>query len=393
MKKSIAITVMALGTLVFPLAGCSGTVASSNVVSSSAAASSSLAASSSAESSSAVSSSSSVDPLMAAAQGATKMLNFDAQTAEGMTTRTFVLNPIIDYSATYQFQVNYTIAQQTVYDGASATIFEDTDPDNLNPDYRCSMVAPYKDPENAAKWIVFVLTAHLIYNGTPAVVDNAYYGYTGQEVLTADFNIRVDPISYVAIKDIPNLTSGAALATYGYYIGKYANSTAYCWVADGDAAITAYAPSNSYSSLSVGSVVKVIGSYSPYSGLPELKSGCSVTAATLADAQAANIDITAPTTLTWDGTYALQAKDCSRQIALTCTVTSIAPSSTSTNVAYYISVGSVTSNLEVYLQPGYVSAAIAAEWTSVKVGDTLNVTGWISYYAPIWEIVNPTIVP
>jgi hypothetical protein len=329
---------------------------------------------------------------MAAAEGAAKMLNFDTQAGRGLTTRTFVLNPIIDYSDAYQFQVNYTIVQQTAYDGASATIYEDTDPDNLTPDYRCSMVAPYKDPENTATWVVFVLTAHLLYNGTPAVVNNAYYGYSGQELLTADFNIRVDPISYVAIKDIPALTSGAALATYGYYTGKFASSTAYCWVADGDAAVTAYAPASAYSSLAVGSVVKLIGSYSPYSGLPELASGCSVTPATLADAQAAGINITTPTILNWDGTYALQAKDCSRQIALTCSVTSIVSSTTSTNVAYYISVGSVTSNLEVYLQPSYTGSAIAAQWASVKVGDTLNVIGWISYYAPTWEIINPSIV-
>ncbi len=391
MKKKLAFIAMALSGLALPLAACGTETGSSSLPASSSASStavsSSSAPSSSSASSEASSSSSSLDELHSAAQAAAKMLNFETQAGRGLTNRTFPLYPILEYSDQYTFYVNYSIVQQTEYEGAGAILYEDTDPDLLAPDYRCTIKAPIEIPGNPAPWVVFVLTATLLQNAQPAVVGGKYFGYTGEEVYSTSFNIRCDIITYAALKDIPSKSTGDAIATFGYYTGKYANSTDYCWIADGEYGMTAYRPA-SYSGFAVGDVVKVIGSYSPHSGLPELAAGCTVTKSTVDEAAAAGIALAAPVTLNWDGVYAFKATDYSRQIHCVGTIKSIAENSAKTNCSYVLTVNGA--DITVYLVYANVTADMKAAWATVAVGDALAVDGWLSIYAPTIEIINPT---
>ena len=125
------------------------------------------------------------------------MLNFDSQAAKGMSSRYFDAPGEIKYNDTYTFNVSYTAVQQTVYEGASITISQDNDPDLLTHPARVTIVSPIKDPANTAKWIVFVMTAHL--------------SYQNKEVYSRDFNLRADPVSVVKISAVGGQDSGAAV--------------------------------------------------------------------------------------------------------------------------------------------------------------------------------------
>lgn len=352
MKKNILILI-GLAALAMPLvAGCGTSSSASESVSSS------------------------VDAKTQAAIAAGNMLNFDAQAGKGLASRYFDAPGEIEYSADYEFTVNYTAVQQTVYAGASISISQDNDPDLESHPARITIVSPVKDPANTAKWIIFVLTAHLKLNG--------------EELLKKDFNIRTDPVSVVKIADIGRLTSGDALITYGYYIGKYANSTDYYWVGSGTSGITAYAPivASGYTPVA-GDIVKITGSYSPYSGLLEFAKGCSLEKAKTdgTDKNFVAADISVPEEINWDGTADLADHQESLWINCEGTVVSNTASS-SGNYTIALTVGSKSIN--VYAKAGADSTAILNGAKAVKANDKISVRGILGCYGT-YQIIMPTI--
>lgn len=368
MKKSGFLTCLALAAMMTPLASCNTGVTSS----------------SSSSSSQAVSSSS-IDPVVTAGTQAIKMLNYDTQITKGLASRTVSLVTQIKYDATYTFTVTYSIVQDTAYTGASGTIEADNDPDLEKPVANMVLVAPTYLSDNKNEYVLFTLTAHLMYNG--------------KEVLTHDYPVHVAPVQYKHIKDIGGLDSGTAIITFGYVTGKYANTKDYLWVGDGEAGITAYGPSAIFDA---GTLVKITGSYSPYSGLAEFAKGCKVEAADATDPYLIDMAVTKPTVLEYTG-QTLSTKDQSREIKLTGKIISKTVAGTAYpsiddekgRVNFYVQVGTgdTAKDILVYAEKAKMGDAAYAKFnsTSVVVDKTVTVEGWLGFYND-FQVVSPSFV-
>jgi len=352
MKKNV-LTILALAAMVCPLVACGQTTTSS----------------------SAASTSKTPTTVEDFAELACNMLNFDSQAAKGMSSRYFDAPGEIKYNDTYTFNVSYTAVQQTVYEGASITISQDNDPDLLTHPARVTIVSPIKDPANTAKWIVFVMTAHL--------------SYQNKEVYSRDFNLRADPVSVVKISAVGGQDSGAAVMLYGKYIGKYDKSSDYYWIGDGTAGITAYAPviQSGYTP-AVGDYVRVIGAFSPYSGLLEIGKGCSLEKASDTDVFFHKTEILDPVETVWDGSVALQDYQESLPIKLTGVVgtpkAGSAPDS-SGNYTWPVTVG--TRSINVYIKKSSDATDHVTKAAAVKVGDNVTVEGILGCYGT-YQVIN-----
>lgn len=360
MKNKALVTVLALGALATPLMACGVTSSSS----------SSSAASSSEATSEA--SSSLADPIAVAAKDSIGYLDYTAQAAEGMASRTFSTVPTIKNVDGYDFAVTYTGVQKTAYEGASISFYQDTDPDLLNPVSTCTVVAPIRDPNNNAKFILFVMTAHILYGG--------------KEYATADFNVRCDPLTVYSLEAVASLTSGAVVATYGIYEGKYPNATDVYWVGDRESGMTAYKPSIE-GTVAVGDYVEIIGKYSPYSGLAEIGS-CTMKKVDATNANVVSLGVATPVTLVWDGTYALKTKDESRAIQATGVVGTVTVSATSGDITADFKVGSAS--ISVYAKKASMSTAAFASISAIKKDDTVTVNGYLGCYNT-FQIINPSV--
>jgi hypothetical protein len=356
MKTKTSATLLALGALVLPLSAC-------NTISASSADSSSSAESSA---------SSETDPIVIAAEAATGYLDYSSQAAEGLTSRTFKTAASIKGVNGYDFTVTYTGVQKTVYDGASISFYQDLDPDLLEPVSTCTVVSPIKDVSNSAKFIVFVMTAHILYDGT--------------EYATADFNIRADPFTIYTVEEVSGLTSGTVVATYGIYEGKYPNATDIYWIGDREAGITAYAPSIT-GTITAGDYVEILGKYSPYSGLAEIGS-CTVKKVDATNANVTTLGVATPVKLVWDGTYALQTKDQSRKIQASGTVGKVT-TDTSGNITAAFTVG--TGSINIYAKKAAMSTSDYNAFAALSQGSTATIEGYLGCYSTL-QILNPTVV-
>ncbi len=99
----------------------------------------------------------------------------------------------------------------------------------------------------------------------------------GELLASKDFNVRVDPLVMMSLADIfeNNVASGEVFVTFGYVVGGYENDSRYLWIRDGNVGMTVYGSLSGKwvgddTKADVGDLVRVLGEYSPYNGLPEI---------------------------------------------------------------------------------------------------------------------------
>ena len=229
-----------------------------------------------------------------------------------------------------------------------------------------------EDPELGEGPAVYILTGDL-YNG-------------GDKVASDTWNIRIDPLKITKLADVPSMTSGSAVVTYGIYTGGY-NSGAYSdkryhWVADGEAGMTIYGEIDK--NIKVGDILKISGEYSPYSGLPEIAPTSVEVVDPKEDSNAAAVK--AAVTIEYTG-QELTSSMISLPIKATGEIASGSASGDKYSFSLKISEGVA---IDLYGENDKDGADGFKAMSALKTGDKVTINGWLGNHNGTYQIIAGT---
>ncbi len=229
-----------------------------------------------------------------------------------------------------------------------------------------------EDPELGEGPAVYILFAAVLHDGVKMFSDT--------------WNIRIDPLKITKLADVPSMTNGSAVVTYGIYTGGY-NSGAYSddryhWVADGEAGMTIYGEIDK--NIKVGDILKISGEYSPYSGLPEIAPTSVEVVDPKEDSNAAAVK--AAVTIEYTG-QELTSSMISLPIKATGEIASGSGSSDKYSFSLKISEGVA---IDLYGENDKDGADGFKAMSALKKGDKVTINGWLGNHNGTYQIIAGT---
>lgn len=222
---------------------------------------------------------------------------------------------------------------------------------------------------------------------------NPYAAFTGTvtidgEEYSHDFLICVSEPEAVSIKDITKQSNGDIIKFTGYWQGTNGvlnadfNDYNACFVGDGTSSIMLYQVKANLLDLENyklnETVLEVVGTYSPYNGLPEVKVS---SIKTLTAEEAAEYNLTVPTVPVINAEnpdYTFAESDINRFFEIENAVVTDVESDSYKNLSISFTVGEGTVSYFMYLDSRYYDSK-TFDAASLKTGDKFSAGTWLSY--------------